>query len=173
MHGKGFNNEKVDYSTGVPKQQHYVPFGKHFVNRTKLLGRGILMLRRNGGGTVTSLPSVKISEDLKTVIASLIENMNPSFGSIANLSPQDKDLYNKIIRETNIDQRLLIPSPTLDEDQKNWHRFQVLCGELEAGNDNSGMIKELKVLLVKLMHKGMLPKGQCREILTDLCAMNL
>jgi hypothetical protein len=114
------------------------------------------------------LPSIKISDDLKDIIASLIENMNPSFGSIAKLTPDEKDLYNKVIKETSIDQRLLIPSPKLDEDQQQYHRFQILCGELEAGNNNSDMIKELKQLLVKLMHKGLIPKAQSREVLHDL-----
>ena len=131
------------------------------------------MLRRKGGNTITQLPTVKISDELKDVIAGLIENMNPSFGSIANLSPEDKDLYNKVIRETSIDQRLLIPSPTLDENQKTWHRFQVLAGELQAGNDNPEMIKELKKLLVILANKQMLPKGQCRELILDICALGL
>jgi hypothetical protein len=171
FHGKGFENTKVDFSQGVKKEPMYVPFGKHFINRTKLLGKGILMLRRKGGNTINNLPTVKISNELKDVIAGLIENMNPSFGSIANLSPEDKDLYNKVIRETSIDQRLLIPSPTLDEDQKTWHRFQVLAGELNAGNDNPEMIKELKKLLVILANKQMLPKGQCRELILDICAL--
>ena len=83
-----------------------------------------------------------MSDELKDVIASLIENMNPSFGSIAHMSPEDKDIYNKLILETSIDQRLLIPSPKLSQDQAQYHRFSVLCGELEAGNDNSEMIKE-------------------------------
>ena len=171
FHGKGFESSNVDFSKGVKKEPMYVPFGKHFINKTKLLGRGILMLRRKGGNTISSLPTVKISDELKNVIAGLIENMNPSFGSIANLSPEDKDLYNKVIRETSIDQRLLIPSPTLDEDQKTWHRFQVLAGELNAGNDSPEMIKEMKKLLVILANKQMLPKGQCRELILDICAL--
>jgi hypothetical protein len=170
FHGRGFN-DKVDYTQGPKREPMYVPFGKHFVNKHKLLGRGILMLRRTGGGTISHLPTVKVSDELKDVVASLIENMNPSFGSIANMSPEDKDLYNKIIQETSINQRLLIPSPKLTEDQAQYHRFAVLCGELEAGNDNSEMIKELKKLLLILSNKKMLPKAQCRDILLDLTSL--
>jgi hypothetical protein len=164
--GSGFMNQ-VDFNDGIKKPKPYVPFGKHFLHREKL-GNGILQIRRNGSNTIQNLPTQRISDNLKKVIEELITDMQPSFGSLYGLTGNEKDLYNRIILHTGIDQRLKIPSPELDNDQKDWHRFQVLIGELDAGNDNVQMIKELKSLLIKLSHKKMLPRGQVRAVLEDL-----
>jgi hypothetical protein len=97
--------------------------------------------------------------------------MQPSFGSVYGLTDEEKDLYNKIITETSMEQRLKIPAPELDKDQKMYHRFQVLCGEIDAGNNNLEIIRELKALLVRLANKKILPKAKVHDILLDLAAL--
>ena len=128
------------------------------------------MIRRSGGNTIPELPTQRISDNLKSVIEQMMDGLNPSFGSVYGLSDSEKDLYNRIIKHTSVDQRLQIPAPELNQDQQDWHRFQVLIGELSCGNDNSEMIKELKGLLIKLSNKKIIPKSQTREILLDLTA---
>jgi hypothetical protein len=46
-----------------------------------------------------------------------------------------------------------------------------LLGEIEAGNSNPVLVKELKVLLVKMSNKKMLPKAEVRSVLLDLTAL--
>jgi hypothetical protein len=169
MRGYGFSNS-VESAAGIPKLKPYVSFGRHFLNRIKL-GQGMLIIRRSGGNTIPELPTQRISDNLKKVLEQLIDGLQPSFGSVYGLSNQEKDLYNRIIKHTSIDQRLQIPAPELNQDQKDWHRFQVLIGEVAAGNDNTQMIKELKGLLIKLSSKKILPKAQVHEILCDLVAL--
>ena len=97
--------------------------------------------------------------------------MNPAFGNIYGLTDDEKNLYNRIILHTGIDQRLKLPAPELDEEQKDWHRYSILLGEIEAGNSNPVLVKELKVLLVKMSNKKMLPKAEVRSVLLDLTAL--
>jgi len=59
----------------------------------------------------------------------------------------------------------------LDKEQQDNHRFEVLKGEINAGNDNKEMIKEFKLLLLKFIHKNKLPRRQAQEILIDLVAL--
>ena len=45
--------------------------------------------------------------------------------------------------------------------------------EIGAGNDNKGMIREFKVMLMKFVNEGRVPRRQAHEILTDLAAQGL
>ena len=49
--------------------------------------------------------------------------------------------------------------------------FEVMKGEIMAGNDNKDMIKKFKILILKLSNSQLLPKSQVREILVDLASM--
>ena len=44
-------------------------------------------------------------------------------------------------------------------------------GEIMSGNDNVDLIKRFKVLIIKLTNKGLIPKGQSKDILMDLVSM--
>ena len=49
--------------------------------------------------------------------------------------------------------------------------FELMKGEIMAGNDNKDMIKKFKILLMKLSNTQQLPKSQVRDILFDLTSM--
>ena len=53
-------------------------------------------------------------------------------------------------------------------EQANINRFYVLQGELAAGNDANELIKELKLLLVKLMGNGNIGKPEGSVVLYEL-----
>ena len=156
---------------GVPASQPYVSMGKHFIHKHKLIHDGILQIRRKSGTTINHLPTQKISKHLATVLLKLIGNDHPSFEDMQRLADSDKALMNKIIKNTKIDDRLMLPTPERTEEEQEWNRFQVLVGETHAGNNSPELIKELKGLLLKMAHTNRLPKGQVREILMDLTAM--
>ena len=156
---------------GVQATQPYVSMGKHFIHKHKLIHDGILQIRRKSGTTINHLPTQKISKHLATVLLKLIGNDHPSFEDMQKLADNDRALMNKIIKNTKIDDRLMLPTPERTEEEQEWNRFQVLVGETHAGNNSPELIKELKGLLLKMAHTNRLPKGQVREILMDLTAM--
>ena len=43
-----------------------------------------------------------------------------------------------------------------------------LKGEILAGNDNKEMVKNFKIILLRFMNSGKIPRRQGQEILTDL-----
>jgi hypothetical protein len=51
------------------------------------------------------------------------------------------------------------------------NRFEILKGEICAGNNSNELVKEFKKIIMTLSNEGMLPKGQAREILMDLVSL--
>jgi hypothetical protein len=166
VRGKGLSSKE-----GVPASQSYISMGKHFIHKHKLLHDNILQIRRKSGTTINHLPTQKVSTQLATVLLKLIGNDHPTFEDMQKLADNDRALMNKIIKNTKIDDRLMLPTPERTEEEQEWNRFQVLVGETHAGNNSPELIKELKGLLLKMAHTNRLPKGQVREILMDLTAM--
>jgi len=48
------------------------------------------------------------------------------------------------------------------------NRFEVLRGQLMAGNDNKQMISEFKKLILDMADKKLLPRRQVSDILIDI-----
>jgi len=52
-------------------------------------------------------------------------------------------------------------------------RFEVLRGQLIAGQDNLQLAKEFKVLMLKMVNEGRLPKRQANEIMHEMLMLGL
>jgi len=55
--------------------------------------------------------------------------------------------------------------------RKSEKKKNILRGEIIAGNDNHSIIKEFKVMLMKFMTEGRIPRRQANEILQELLAI--
>jgi len=67
--------------------------------------------------------------------------------------------------------KISIPTPSKDSMDKDIHQFEVMKGEILAGNDSSVLIKNFKILLLKLSKSGALPKHEVSEIMEDLLTL--
>ena len=130
-----------------------------------------MQIRRKSGTTLNHLPTQKVSKPLAVILIKLIGTDHPSFEDMQKLENHEKSLINKIIKATKIDDRLMLPTPERTQEEQEWNRFQILVGEIQAGNNADGIVKELKGLLLRLAHSNRSPKRQVREILLDLTSL--
>jgi hypothetical protein len=93
----------------------------------------------------------------------------PSFDDLNDLCADDKNKLHHITKKCEIN--VSVPTPNKDKLQKEMNRFEILKGEILAGNDNKEMVKEFKVMLLIFMNENRIPRRQGQEILTDLVAM--
>lgn len=52
--------------------------------------------------------------------------------------------------------------------EKDIHDFEVMKGEILAGNDSSELIKKFKLHLVRLSKTGTLPRSEVQDIMEEL-----
>jgi FAD/FMN-containing dehydrogenase len=95
----------------------------------------------------------------------------PDDQDLRGLSPSEHEFLFQLAKDAKIDDRLAIPAPKLDADEQEMHRFELLKGEVMAGNDNKDVVKELKRLLLKFSQDGRLNKTAVREMLLDMTAL--
>ena len=67
--------------------------------------------------------------------------------------------------------RLSVPAPSKDQEEKDFHQFEVMKGEIMSGNDSKELVKKFKILILKLSKQNILPKNEVQELLQDLLSL--
>jgi len=160
----------VDESSGVAPSPKYVKLGRYLIHKGKMAD-DIVSIRRPSGTFVGDFPSQRVSQNLGKVFRSIIGGGVPSFNDLNSLNEEERVYLHKLAKSARIDDKLDIPAPKMEENEKDVRRFEILKGQIMAGQDNREMIKEFKLLLLKLSKKGLIPKGQVKDLLVDLASM--
>jgi len=148
----------------------YRDFDINKINHKKL-DDGILTIRRKSNNNIPDMPSKKISNRLQKIIKHISGGGVPSFNELQNLEDHEKDYLHKLISRSNLSDRLSVPAPSKDQEEKDFHQFEVMKGEILSGNDSQELIKKFKVLILKLSKQNILPKSEVHELLQDLLAL--
>ncbi len=95
------------------------------------------------------------------------------FEDVEVLNDDEKDYLAEISEKCNINDRLRIPSPKLTKIQSNINKFNILRGEIIAGNDSKELVRDFKVLLLKLMNSKHISKSEGNEIMVTMLQLGL
>jgi hypothetical protein len=170
IRGRGISH-LTDYSQGVmTTPPRYVPFGRFHINTHKL-GEDIINMRRPTGCNVYGFPVRRVSADLGSVLRTIVGGGQPEYRQLEKLSDEEKVYLSNLVKKAQIGDRLSVPTPNKDDDEKDVHQYEVMKGEILSGNDNVDMVKKFKILIMKMMRKELLPKSQAKEILLDLATL--
>jgi len=157
----------------VERPKPYMPFGRYVIHKFDLEG-GKLSMKTPKGGVVKEIPSQKISMGLVRVLKTIGKGALPSFDEIKGLAEGDKETLHKVITHSRLNDKVSVPTPqSKTDEEKLADRFDILRGEIVAGNDNKALVKEFKVLLMKLLNAGRVPRKEAHDILTDLASIGL
>jgi hypothetical protein len=160
-------SERIDNTKGIKQGHTHVPFGKYIINKNRL-DDDIFSFKHVKGYGVKGYPSKKISRNLSNVIKTIIGGGVPKFNELSNLSEDEKNYLHTVTSKAGIMDKLSVPTPSKDTMEQDIHQFEVMKGEILAGNDSTVLIKKFKLLLLKLSKNGTLPKRESQEIMEDL-----
>jgi len=152
----------------VERPKMYVPFGRYFINKHRLNQDGILAFRTPSGNVIPNLSTEKVSSSMAKVMKSLIGGSMPEFDNISGLNEDEKDKLFNICKHCKVDTPAVPKSFRKGINEKEEDQFNILRGQIIAGNDSPVVAKEFKILLLKLMNSGRIPKRQANEILQEL-----
>jgi hypothetical protein len=145
------------------KIPNFVGFGINEINQ-KSLKNGIVTIRRNTKSNIKELPSRRVSDKLKNVVNAIIGGGVPKFNDLNGLDEDEKNYLHKIISKSELEDKLSIPAPSKDKQEKDIHQFEVLKGQLMSGNDSKELVKQFKLLALRLSKQGLLPKNEVNEL---------
>lgn len=159
----------IELSEGYEKPKLYKQLGRYLIGTYHLANNIVCIKRPNIN---KSLLNKHISNDLVAIFRKLLKKEQPSFDELTNLSADEKEILHKVVKLCVLD--VSVPKPESESIQeKDLHRFEILKGEITAGNDNAKLVKEFKVLLMKLVNANRVARKDAHDILTDLAANGL
>ena len=170
MSGRGINMKKMD-KVFEPEPKPYTQLGNLLIDKRKL-GNNILYLKKPYQDHAhREIPSQKISNKMTDIVKNLMIKRQPEYGDLEGLGFDEKHLLRKIVNHSKLD--ISVPNPNKNQEEKENDRFDILKGEIIAGNDNTKIAKELKLMIVKFLHLGKIPKREAHEILLELASMGI
>jgi hypothetical protein len=154
-------------SSGIMETPRFVKFGKYLINNHKLHKDGIFALKTMSGGNLMDVPSITISHSLGNIFKTMIGGGTPSSEDFVKLSTPEKNYLHKIASKSCILDKFNVPAPTMSDHEKDLHQFEVMKGQLIAGNDSLDLIHKFKKHITRLAENGTLPKHQVNELLSS------
>ncbi len=156
---------------GLPMAElSYSPFGKFIVNTNKLASN-ILDVRTQKGNSIPKYKQHQMSPHLAKTMKRIMGGRMIDEYDFNEMPLEDQTYLWNLAKDAKIMDRLNLPTPKRTKDGEEENRFEILKGQISAGNDSKELIKEFKVMLVKFSNDGRIKKNEAREILLDLAAM--
>lgn len=144
----------------------YVVFGKYLIHYNNLRKSVLTVKYKSGAGEI--VPSQHISEKFRDFMIDLLDNGRMSPTLYSELPSFERNIFDKLCIKAGVDRDLGIRGGYIGDDVK---RFEILRGELIAGNDAPQVREELKRYVLRFLNDGTIPKKQCSQILYELACL--
>ena len=151
--GSGFHEE-------LPK---FALFGRIAINPRALYYDNNLIVLNHKNHHINGYNKVKVSDHFVSAIMKLLNEEVPKHEDLKHFDLKEKELYDMVIHLAGLHKRV---EHNLDRTKQSMkHRFELLDGEINAGNNNDDIKKELKDLVHKMAYAGMISHHEAHQYL--------
>lgn len=159
----------VKYGNGLKvTTDNYKEFGKFILN-VKLLYSNVLYVKYPTNAPVKFIKKTTISDTLKEIIVNLFETSEINYQLCYKLSEVEKHLFDQLIVRAGLNMQLNYKREKMNEDIKDIiNEFNILKGEIIAGNNNPTIIQQIKVVLNKLVSCQKITQEESNDILNEI-----
>ena len=166
------NDDKIFYVNKTDPLNKYLDFGKYKLDLKQLKG-GKLQLRSKNNYFIKGLENRRLTPNMKNIIDKFISGQSIEYEDVNVLNDEEKDYLSQLAEKCGIDDRLKIPSPLLTKQQSEINKFNIMRGQIIAGNDSKELVKDFKILLLKLSNKKLIDKNEANDIMTTMLQLGL
>jgi hypothetical protein len=165
-------DKDIDWKSGVsvPNVARYIPFGRFVINKRRL-GEGIISIRTPCGACLNDIKSERVSPNILSVVRTMLGGGSPTFEDIERMNDDERNYIHRLASRASLTDRLSIPAPDKKKDEQDINQFEIMKGQIMAGNDSHKLHKDFKLLVMKLMEKKLLPKRQATDILFKMATL--
>lgn len=157
----------IDYSQGVKPTPRFIPFGRFVINKNRL-EKDIIAVKRPAGSTLADLPSKRVSRNLGKVVRTIAGGSVPSFDDINKLDKEEQEYLYLLASKSDLLDKVNLPTPKKDEDEADINQFEIMRGQIIAGNDSVELVKKFKQLILRMSERDLIPKRQVKELMITL-----
>lgn len=136
-----------------------VPFGSNILFLKKLFLKNILSIQNKHNTKINGFNNVHVSDNFVKIIMNLLKGIDFTNNELQNLSNGERLLLDNLLMLSELNKKFITGSSTTSLNQLK-KDYEILVGEIEAGNNNEILKKKLYNLLMKMVHFGALSQIQ-------------
>jgi hypothetical protein len=149
-------------------RSRHIKLGSKFISIERL-NQKKLALKYPNGKNITHMRVTNISDPMQKLIRELVVSNKFDRGIYNNLSTEDKRIFDNVLIHTNLKDSKDFLKENLHElkptNQQLKERYDVLLGQIYAGNNNTNILKELKKIALDMYKYQMINEEDFKKIL--------
>jgi hypothetical protein len=142
-------------------------FGKIKIDLNKLFYRNLLSITDSKGKQMNGYPNKRVSDNFVDVIFKILENKTITKTDLKNIH-SERILYDNLIVLSGIHKSKSIPTTIEDTAPEMKNRLGLIVGEIEAGNSNKELLKELHELLFKMSQINLISRSAATKYFNNI-----
>ncbi len=173
--GKGFPKTYIrgagmNPTPGAREPSHnWQQFGRYVLSRNDLENGSSVHIRYRNGQPVKNVgPKRVVGGSVGAIVRDIADGKAPQQRHMSQITEDERKYLSGLIKTCNI----AIPNGVKTEKktpkQKEHNEFEILKGQVLAGNDNPEIIKKFKNMLKKMVQSGQLNADDVRAIVDEL-----
>jgi hypothetical protein len=122
-------------------------------------------------GSIPSIKPLTISEEYKEFIIDTLESGKPNERLMSKLPAEEQRHFEKVVMGAGLIDTFKLKRNQGETEKKEANRFNLLRGEVLAGNNNEKVMKELRGLILRFMSDGRIQQKEGTSMLVELSAL--
>jgi hypothetical protein len=159
---------KIGGGIEVQTKPTYAQFGKYAIHLPQLHNKNTLNIKYKSLGAIPTLKPITISDDFKDFIMETLEKKSVNERALMKLPPHEISYFERAVAGAGLLETFKMKRSNTDDEKKDLDRFNILRGELIAGNNSDKLVKELRSLIVKFLNTGRIHKAEGMNLLQEL-----
>lgn len=155
------------------QEDEYVQLGKICINKTLLETCRQLEVVNQKMRKNPKLSAGTVSDAMKIVLERLLSSRPAlDWAFVEKLSQEEKEFLSRLLKTAGVDKTLgfQISGSGSSQDEE---RFKIVSGEILAGNDNPEIVKELKMLTLRLRADGKITPKKFSSIMEQIVLLQI
>jgi hypothetical protein len=154
--------------TKLKSEKNYKEFGKFIIN-VKMLYQNYLSIKYKSGAPVPKIKKTKISDDFFESMIYLFDTGKIDYEKLRELTNEENDLFKNLMMLSGLYEILKYNyKDTRENIEDILDDYEILKGELEAGNNNPDILVKCKIVLKKLFIYNKITQEQYNELKNEL-----
>jgi hypothetical protein len=165
-----FKHKRIKVGKGVSgeTESRYRQFGKYVIHIPHLINDNVANFKYPSLGSIPSIRPRPVSEEYRDFLIDTLDNDRINERKLGRLSEDERLHFEKVSKGAGLLQKFQLKRLHGDKEQEETERFNVLRGEVLAGNNNKNVIAELRGLIVKMVNDNRIRRNEGLNMLMEL-----
>jgi hypothetical protein len=153
-----------------PRAERYAGFGRYVIH-TPSLQKGVFNVKYPSLANIAGLPQTRMSGGFRDFVTSVLQSGKMNMRAYRDLSDGERKLFNSACRRAGLEEVLGIDDDAFQNEEirrQLVQRYNILTGEITAGNDSDLIKKELKKILINMLDMGLVNRSQALSLMVEL-----